>query len=65
MVYPLGILFGREQEWNFVWERYTSSSDPYVPHCPGQNKSSLTAESVSLFLSSQVLEREKGMRERW
>ena len=29
VVYGVGISFGGEEEWNFVWERYTSSSDPY------------------------------------
>ena len=29
VVYPVGIAYGGEEEWEFVWEQYLSSSDPY------------------------------------
>ena len=29
MVYPAGIALGGEEEWQFLWERYLESPDPY------------------------------------
>ncbi|CAI8057169.1 Aminopeptidase Ey, partial [Geodia barretti] len=29
VVYPVGIAYGGEEEWEFVWDQYLSSSDPY------------------------------------
>jgi aminopeptidase N len=29
VVYPVGIAYGGEEEWDFVWEQYLASSDPY------------------------------------
>ena len=29
VVYPAGIAFGGDEEWQFLWNRYLTSFDPY------------------------------------
>ena len=29
VVYPAGIAFGGEEEWEFLWQRYKNVNDPY------------------------------------
>ena len=29
MVYKVGVAMGGEDEWNFVWNKYNETNDPY------------------------------------